>query len=31
MVMSDDVLVYSGHGPLTTIGQERISNPYLQA
>ena len=30
MVMPDDVLVYSGHGPLTTIGQERISNPYLQ-
>lgn len=28
--LSDDVIVYSGHGPLTTIGQERISNPFLQ-
>lgn len=30
LTLPDDVLVYSGHGPLTTIGQERISNPYLQ-
>ena len=27
--MPDDTIVYSGHGPLTTVGQERISNPYL--
>lgn len=27
--LPDDVIVYSGHGPLTTIGQERISNPFL--
>lgn len=29
MTMPDEVVVYSGHGPLTTIGQERISNPFL--
>lgn len=28
--LPDDVIVYSGHGPLTTIGQEKISNPFLQ-
>src|SRR5437867_5908101 len=27
--LGDDVEVYSGHGPLTTIGQERCSNPFL--
>lgn len=25
----DEVKVYSGHGPATTIGKERISNPFL--
>lgn len=30
MILSDDVRVYSGHGPMTNIGQERISNPFLQ-
>jgi hydroxyacylglutathione hydrolase len=25
----DDTAVYSGHGPKTTIGQERRSNPFL--
>jgi glyoxylase-like metal-dependent hydrolase (beta-lactamase superfamily II) len=29
LTMPDDVIVYSGHGPLTTVGQERVSNPYL--
>ncbi len=28
--MPDDVLVLPGHGPSTTIGKERASNPYLQ-
>lgn len=28
--LPDEVVVYSGHGPITTIGQERISNPFLQ-
>ncbi|MCA1603609.1 MAG: MBL fold metallo-hydrolase, partial [Acidobacteria bacterium] len=27
--LGDDVEVYSGHGPLTTIGQERLTNPFL--
>lgn len=27
--LGDDVKVYSGHGPLTTIGQERLTNPFL--
>jgi glyoxylase-like metal-dependent hydrolase (beta-lactamase superfamily II) len=25
----DEVTVYSGHGPLTTIGEERLTNPFL--
>lgn len=29
--LSDDYLVYPGHGPTTTIGDERGSNGYLQA
>lgn len=28
--LSDDCTVYSGHGPDTTIGTERASNPFLQ-
>jgi hydroxyacylglutathione hydrolase len=27
---SDDARVYPGHGPATTIGQERQTNPFLQ-
>ena len=27
--LGDDVEVYSGHGPITTIGQERRTNPFL--
>ncbi|MEO1256465.1 MAG: MBL fold metallo-hydrolase, partial [Bacteroidota bacterium] len=27
--LGDDVIVYSGHGPQTTIGYERQSNPFL--
>jgi glyoxylase-like metal-dependent hydrolase (beta-lactamase superfamily II) len=26
----DDAIVWSGHGPKTTIGQERRTNPFLQ-
>jgi hydroxyacylglutathione hydrolase len=29
LTMPDDVIVYSGHGPATTIGKERGSNPFL--
>lgn len=29
MVLPDETVVCSGHGPLTTIGQERASNPWL--
>ena len=29
MVLPDEVRVYPGHGPLTTIGAERVGNPYL--
>lgn len=25
----DDLIVYSGHGPATTIGRERSTNPFL--
>ena len=28
--LGDDVTVYSGHGPETTIGRERRSNPFLR-
>ena len=27
----DDARVYPGHGPDTTIGRERKTNPFLQA
>jgi len=27
--LSDDTIVYSGHGPETTIGRERRTNPFL--
>jgi len=29
MPLGDDVEVYSGHGPVTTIGRERKTNPFL--
>jgi hydroxyacylglutathione hydrolase len=28
--LDDDFVVYSGHGPATTIGRERKLNPFLQ-
>lgn len=27
--LPDDLIVYSGHGPATTIGRERRTNPFL--
>ncbi|HEY6216717.1 MAG TPA: MBL fold metallo-hydrolase [Pyrinomonadaceae bacterium] len=30
LTLDDDVQVYSGHGPMTTIGEERLTNPFLR-
>jgi glyoxylase-like metal-dependent hydrolase (beta-lactamase superfamily II) len=30
LVLPDETRVYSGHGPVTTIGAERLHNPFLQ-
>lgn len=30
MILPDDTLVYPGHGPSTTIGEQRENNPFLQ-
>ncbi|MFN2231945.1 MAG: MBL fold metallo-hydrolase [Anaerolineae bacterium] len=30
LILPDETRVYAGHGPSTTIGQERASNPYLR-
>lgn len=30
LILPDDTIVYPGHGPETTIGQERRLNPFLQ-
>ncbi len=30
LVLPDDTLAYTGHGPATTIGDERRDNPFLQ-
>jgi hydroxyacylglutathione hydrolase len=30
LVLPDNTVVYPGHGPNTTIGAERIGNPYLR-
>ncbi len=29
LALPDETLVFPGHGPLTTIGEERESNPFL--
>jgi glyoxylase-like metal-dependent hydrolase (beta-lactamase superfamily II) len=29
MTLSDDTIVYSGHGPETTIKEEKANNPFL--
>ncbi|MCU0353730.1 MAG: MBL fold metallo-hydrolase, partial [Cytophagales bacterium] len=28
--LGDDVQVYPGHGPVTTVGYERLYNPFLK-
>ena len=30
MTLRDETIVYCGHGPSTSIGRERLSNPFLQ-
>jgi hydroxyacylglutathione hydrolase len=30
LTLADETLVLPGHGPVTSIGRERLSNPYLQ-
>ena len=29
--LADDMVLYPGHGPTTTVGQERRTNPFLRA
>jgi hypothetical protein len=29
LTLPDETVVYSGHGPRTTVGNERKSNPFL--
>jgi len=29
LTLPDSTIVYSGHGPETTVGHERRSNPFL--
>jgi glyoxylase-like metal-dependent hydrolase (beta-lactamase superfamily II) len=31
LILPDETVVYPGHGPQTTIGDERRSNPFLQS
>ena len=30
MNLPDEVIVYPGHGPSTTIGEERETNPFVE-
>ncbi|MBU1726336.1 MAG: MBL fold metallo-hydrolase [Candidatus Omnitrophica bacterium] len=29
LTLADETVIYPGHGPSSTIGQEKVSNPYL--
>jgi len=28
--LKDDLVIYSGHGPATSLGREKLHNPYIQ-
>jgi glyoxylase-like metal-dependent hydrolase (beta-lactamase superfamily II) len=30
MILDDDYKIYCGHGPVTTVGYERVNNPFLK-
>ena len=30
LTLPDDTIIYSGHGPATTVGEERRTNPFLR-
>ena len=30
LILKDEVTIYPGHGPSSTIGEERVNNPFLQ-
>ena len=30
LVLPDETVVYPGHGPATTVGRERRTNPFLR-
>ncbi len=30
LILSDEITIYPGHGPSSTIGEERVNNPFLQ-
>jgi hydroxyacylglutathione hydrolase len=29
LTLPDETVLYSGHGPETTVGHERVANPFL--
>lgn len=31
MMLDDDLIIYPGHGPISTIREERLTNPFLQS
>lgn len=30
LTLEDDMVLYPGHGPATTVGEERLTNPFLE-